>query len=87
MSNETLKELLTKLHETLETETVEADKLSELKKLDAEIQKLIAAEDGATETKGLLDQAKKVEAQFEMEHPGTATFFGELINTLSGMGV
>ena len=87
MSNETLKELLTKLHEALESETVEADKLSELKKLDAEIQKLIASEDGAASATGLLDQAKKVEAKFEMEHPGTATFFGQIINTLSGMGV
>lgn len=87
MSNETLKELLTKLHETLETETVEAAKLSELKKLDTEIQKLISSDQGASEAKGLLDQAKRVEAQFEMDHPGTATFFGQLINTLSGMGL
>ncbi len=87
MSNETLKELLTKLHETLETETVEADKLSELKKLDADIQKLIASDDSAAGATGLIEQAKTVEAKFEMEHPGTATFFGQLINTLSGMGV
>jgi CHASE3 domain sensor protein len=87
MSNETLKELLTKLHETLETETVEADKLSELKKLDAEIQKLMASDSGTAETKGLLDQVRQVEAKFEMEHPETATFFGQLINTLSGMGI
>lgn len=87
MSNETLKELLIKLHQTLETETVEADKLNELKQLDTEIQKLISSDSSASEAKGLLDQAKQVEAKFEMDHPGTATFFGQLINTLSGMGV
>jgi len=87
MSNETLKALLIQLHEALESETVTAEKLGELKKLDADIQKLIASEDGAAGAAGLLDRAKKVEAQFEMDHPGTATFFGQLINALSGMGV
>ena len=87
MSNETLKVLLQKLHETLETETVAAEKLSELKQLDAEIQKLISTDNSDSETQGLLTQAKQVEAKFEMEHPGTATLFGQLINTLSGMGV
>ena len=87
MSNETLKVLLNKLHETLETETVAADKLSELKQLDSEIQKLINADDDASDPQGLLKQAKQVEAKFEMEHPGTANFFGQLLHTLSGMGV
>jgi phage-related protein len=87
MSNETLKELLTKLHEVLESETVEADKLSELKKLDADLQKLIASKGDVVEAKGLIEQVKNVEAKFGMEHPGTVTFFGQLINTLSGMGV
>ncbi|NJN30707.1 MAG: DUF4404 family protein [Synechococcales cyanobacterium RM1_1_8] len=87
MSNETLKELLTKLHETLENETVEGDKLAALKKLDSDIQALMTSDSDIAKAKGILAQAKLVEAKFEMDHPATATFFGQLINTLAGMGV
>jgi DNA-binding transcriptional MerR regulator len=88
MTKQTLKELLSRLQDTLEqTERVDAETLEQVRELDAEIHRLAEAGASSDDYDGVLDQAKSMEARFAVDHPVAERFLREIIEALAKVGI
>lgn len=88
MPDHELKNLLEKLHEELaSTDKVEAETLALVRKLDADIHKLVESS-GKPETFDLvLDRARMLRNRFAIDHPVAERFMTEIMDTLAKLGI
>ncbi len=88
MPDHELQALLVKLHEELaSTDKVEAETLALVRKLDADIHKLVESS-GKTETFDMvLDRARLLRNRFAIDHPVAERFMTEIMDTLAKLGI
>jgi hypothetical protein len=88
MTNQTLKDLLNSLQDTLEhTERVDAETLDLVRELEAEIHRLADAGASGDAYEGVLGQAKSMEARFAVDHPVAERFLREIVDALAKVGI
>ncbi|MFO1435747.1 MAG: DUF4404 family protein [Gammaproteobacteria bacterium] len=88
MSEQALKDLLTRLHGELHTASaLDADTLSLVRKLDTDIKHILASAPAATETESIAKRAAALESRFAVNHPVAEQIIREIINTLARIGV
>jgi len=87
MSNEKIRELLSKLHEEVQKAELDADTRSSLRELDAGIHDLLDPSTTEPTAATVVEQAKLLEARFAIDHPTVERFMREVIDTLAKIGV
>ena len=87
MSNEKIRDLLSKLHEEVKKAGLDADARSSLKELDSNIHDLLDESTTEPTADSVLEQAKLLEARFAIDHPRVEHFMREVIDTLAKIGV
>ena len=88
MSQNDLKDLLSRLNEALEgTKQVDEDTLALVRELDEEIHRLTEAGAAPDDFDNVLDQAKSMETRFAVDHPVAERFLREIIDALSRVGI
>lgn len=86
MSNDSIKQALIKLRESLdEANEVDEETLALAQSLEIDIQKMLDSE--SAEVSSSVDVAMSLETRFESEHPVAASIVREIINALHKMGV
>jgi len=86
-SNETVKQLLHNLQNEMQNADIDAETRALMRKLDVDIQELIAPNDSSTNPEATLDHAKLIQARFSADHPVAERFLAEVIHALVKMGV
>ncbi len=87
MSAERIRELLAELRNEIQESAVDADTLTALRALDADIHALLEISPTEPDAEALLNQARQLEAKFAVEHPAAEQFMREVIETLVKIGV
>ncbi len=88
MPDQELKDLLVKLHHELEhTDKVESETLDLVRKLDADIHKLVESRSPNETFDSVLDRARSLKNQFAAEHPVAERFMAEIMDTLAKLGI
>ena len=87
MSNEKIKDLLTKLHAELQSTDVDTETRSLMKELDADIHSLLESNDQQDDAGSILERAQLLETDFANSHPVAERFIREIVETLARMGV
>ncbi len=87
MSNEKIRELLTKLQDEVQDTELDADTRSSLRDLDADIHDLLDSTTSEQKISSVTERAKLLEAQFAISHPTAERFIREVIDTLAKIGV
>lgn len=88
MRDQELKDLLARLHHELEnTEKVEAETLDLVRKLDADIHKLVESSSKTEAFDAVLDRARSLKNQFAAKHPVAERFMAEIMDTLAKIGI
>ncbi len=87
MSNETIRELVGKLHDAMRTADIDAQTRSLLKQFDAEIHEYLESSQQEGEENSVLERSKELETRFATSHPAAERFIREIIDTLARMGV
>ena len=88
MPDQDLKTLLEKLHRELaDTDKVEAETLVLVRKLDADIHKLVESSSPADAYETVIDRARSLKNRFAVEHPVAERFMAEIMDTLSKLGI
>jgi phosphate uptake regulator len=87
MTDNDLKQLLSRLHNELEnTESVDPDTLQLVQELDEEINRLLEADD-KDEFDNVMERAQSVETRFAVDHPVAERFLREIIDALAKVGI
>jgi hypothetical protein len=87
MSNEKIRELLSKLQDEVQDTELDADTRSSLRDLDADIHDLLDSTTSEQKISSVTERAKLLEAQFAISHPTAERFIREVIDTLAKIGV
>ncbi len=88
MSDQQLKDLLTRLHKELEnTDKVDSETLELVRELDSEINRLVDSDSDSDEFDNVMDRAKSVETRFAVDHPAAERFLREIIDALAKVGI
>lgn len=88
MSDQQLKDLLTRLHKELEnTDKVDSETLELVRELDSEINRLVDSDSDSDEFENVMDRAKSVETRFAVDHPAAERFLREIIDSLAKVGI
>jgi hypothetical protein len=87
MSNEKIRELLSKLQDEVQDTELDADTRSSLRDLDADIHDLLDSATSEQKISSVTERAKLLEAQFAISHPTAERFIREVIDTLAKIGV
>jgi phage terminase Nu1 subunit (DNA packaging protein) len=88
MSDQQLKDLLTRLHKELEnTDKVDSETLELVRELDSEINRLVDSDSDSNEFENVMDRAKSVETRFAVDHPAAERFLREIIDALAKVGI
>ena len=87
MSNKEIKDLLGKLRAEIGKTELDADTLSLVRDLDADIDDLLDPEGDRAETDSVLEKARELETNFATEHPSIERFMREVIDVLVRMGI
>ena len=88
MPDHELKNLLEKLHEELaSTDKVEAETLALVRKLDADIHKLVESSSTTETFELVLERARLLRNQFAVNHPVAERFMAEIMDTLVKIGI
>lgn len=87
MSNEKLKDLLTRLREELQQAELDDDTRSSVEELEADIQGLLDTAPDTADSASVMDRANLLEASFATEHPTAERIVREVIDTLVRMGI
>ena len=87
MSNREIKDLLGKLRAEIGKTELDADTLSLVRDLDADIDDLLDPEGDRAETDSVLEKARELETNFATEHPSIERFMREVIDVLVRMGI
>jgi len=87
MSNEKIKDLLTKLHAEIQTTDVDAEMRSLIEELDTDIHSLLDSKTQQDEASSVLERAQLLETNFANKHPVAERFIREIVETLARMGV
>ena len=87
MSNDKIRELLTQLHNELETTEVDDDTRSLIRTLDEDIHDLINPETTRSDSGPIVETANKLDAEFAAKHPLAERIVREIVETLARMGV
>lgn len=86
MSNDEIRQTLTRLHQELENaEHVEPELKTLLEEVDADIHKLLGTTDQPPD--GLNERVDELVAQFAASHPGADRFLRELVDSLGKLGI
>ena len=87
MSNKEIKDLLGKLRAEIGKTELDADTLSLVRDLDADIDDLLDPQGDRAETDSVLEKARELETNFATEHPSIERFMREVIDVLVRMGI
>jgi len=88
MTDPNLKQLLSKLQDTLENmDEVDQDTLGLVRELDEEIHRLAQAGAPPDEYDNVLDQAKSIETRFAVEYPVAERILREIMDALAKVGI
>jgi hypothetical protein len=88
MPEQELKTLLAKLHQELEnTDQVEAETLDLVRKLDADIHKLVGTSSKTEAFESVLEHARLLKSRFAANHPVAERFVAEITDTLARLGI
>lgn len=86
MSDEEIRQTLTRLHEELESaDRVEPGLKALLKEVDADIHKILGSD--AEPAEGLRERVEELVAQFAAAHPQADRFLHELVDSLGKLGI
>ena len=84
MSNEKIKNLLSKLHEEIGSTAVDDETRSLLELLESDIDHIY---ESTTDTTSVLERARHLETSFAATHPSAERFIREIMDILSNMGL
>lgn len=87
MSKETLRKLLTQLHEEVGAAQLDNETRDLLTDLDADLHAMLIANESQQQSAVSLDRAKLLEANFAVRHPTLERFAREIVDALARMGV
>ena len=88
MPEQELKQLLNKLHQTLETtDTVDAETLQMVRELEEDLDRLAAHNPEDRDYDSLKERAQLLDARFAAEHPTAERFLREMIDLLAKVGI
>jgi len=87
MSNDKIKDLLTRLHAEIQTTEVDAETRSLIKDLDTDIHSLLDSSTDRGDAGSILERAQLLETNFANNHPVAERFIREIVETLARMGV
>jgi len=87
MSNDKIRELLTKLHDEIEQTDLDAGTHALIQELDSDIHKLLDPNAQQTDSRSIVGTAQKLEADFATDHPVAERVIREIVDTLVRMGV
>ena len=87
MSNERIKDLLTRLHAELEATDVDAETRSLIKELDTDIHDLLDADSDTDDPNPILERAQLLQTDFANKHPVAERVVREIMDTLAKIGV
>jgi chorismate mutase len=87
MSNKRIKELLARLHAEVKKTEVDAETRSTLRELDSDIHELLESSEAEPTVASVLKRAKRLEAEFAVDHPTIERFMREVIDMLAKIGV
>jgi hypothetical protein len=88
MSDSQLRVLLERLRRELEnTDEVDPGTLEEVRKLDADIHRLVDSGGKDQEVDTVLDRAASIETRFAVDHPVAERFIREIMDTLAKLGI
>jgi hypothetical protein len=88
MSDQNIKELLTRLQDELEnTDQIDAETLKLVRELDTDIHRLVDSDSDFDDRDSLVDQANAIETRFALEHPTAERFLREVMEALSRVGI
>jgi len=86
MSNEEIRQLLSKLHEEIQKTELDSETQSLMRELDADIHSL-ANPETSDDANPVLERARLLEAKFATNHPTAERLTTEVINILARMGI
>jgi hypothetical protein len=87
MSNDKIKNLLSKLHEEIGDTAVDDETRSLLRVLESDIDDLLDTETEPTDAASVLERAQQLETSFAATHPVAERFIREIMDVLGKMGV
>ena len=87
MSNEKIKDLLSKLHSEIQSTDVDAETRSLIEELDTDIHSLLDSSTQEKDASSILERAQLLETDFANNHPVAERFIREIVETLARMGV
>ena len=88
MPDPELKTLLVKLHQELENAgKVDSETLGLVRKLDADIHKLVESSSPGDTFESVQERARSLKNRFAAEHPVAERFMAEIMDTLSRLGI
>jgi hypothetical protein len=87
MSNDKIKNLLSKLHEEIGDTAVDDETRSLLRVLESDIDNLLDTETEPTDAASVLERAQQLETSFAATHPVAERFIREIMDVLGKMGV
>lgn len=86
MSDDRIRQTLTRLHDELEgAEAVDPELRSLLREVDGDIHNLLARSEQAPE--GLMERVEDLAADFAASHPRVEQFLRELVDALGKLGI
>lgn len=87
MSNEKIKNLLSKLHEEIGSTAVDDETRSLLQRLESDIDDIYQSTTDPTDTTSVLERAQYLETSFAATHPAAERFIREIMDILGKMGL
>ncbi len=87
MSNEKIKNLLSKLHEEIGSTAVDDETRSLLQILESDIDDILDSTTEPTDTASVLERAQQLETSFAATHPAAERFIREIMDALGKIGV
>ncbi len=87
MSNEEIRQLLTKLHQEIQKTELDAETQTLMRELDEDIHDLVNPDTQQDDANSVLERARLLEAKFATNHPMAERLTTEVINILARMGI
>lgn len=87
MSNEKIRELLSKLHDEIEKTDMDAGTRSLIAELDSDIHELLDPNAELEVSESIIGTAQQFDANFATKHPVAERVVREIVETLARMGV
>jgi len=87
MSNDKVRNLLSKLHDELGKTDVDAETRSLMQELEADIHQLLDPARPMGDSRSIMSRAQQLETDFATQHPIAERIVREIVDTLTRMGV